>query len=392
MIAVLLAFGAQAAQAQQPDRTVEGTIVNWTAGGGDVAGQTVTLHRVIVDGFDDVTTTTDDFGAFRFDGIPYDPSVSYGVSVRYQDAIYGTDLDLAEGSPPPVVLKVYDQTHDDTVVSASDASLLFVAARGSDQTLAALEIITLANDSDRAYVPGSGVMELLRFGLPPGATDLSLDTPLIGADFVQVDRGFALLASVPPGEHDIMFSYRFPYDESQLALRKTYRYGAESLRILAPEEVVSITSDELGPTGSTLIGERKYQVIKSEGLTRGAAITVDMSGLPTASASQKLTGRLDGIRFEYAAPVVLVLLMLTLLIYGGFKRASAGSAQHSRALKTYYGRGETTGRIAADDPEQRAAISQEIVELTRSYEEGAITTDTFRQRLGALQSRLISPD
>jgi hypothetical protein len=89
---------------------------------------------------------------------------------------------------------------------------------------------------------------------------------------------------------------------------------------------------------------------------------------------------------------VLVLLMLTLLIYGGFKRASSGSAQHSRALKTYYGRGETTGRIVADDPEQRAAISQEIVELTRSYEEGAITTDAFRQRLGALQSRLISLD
>jgi hypothetical protein len=39
-----------------------------------------------------------------------------------------------------------------------------------------------------------------------------------------------------------------------------------------------------------------------------------------------------------------------------------------------------------------SAISQEIVELTRSYEEGAITTDAFRQRLGALQSRLISLD
>ena len=372
IIAALLIFGVQLAEAQQPIRTVEGTVVNGTAGGGDVADLTVTLHRVSSGAFDDLTTTTDDLGSFGFEGIPYDTGVSYGVSVRYQDAIYGTDLDLTDGSPPPVTLTVFDGTHDDTVVSASSASLLLASADGSGQTLAALEIITLANDSDRTYVPGSGVMELLRFGLPPGVTELTLDTALIGADFVQVDRGFALLASVPPGEHDVMFSYRFPYEESEFALQKTYRYGADALRILAPDEVVSISSDALGPTGSTLIGERDYQVIEAEGLTRGTAITLDLAELPMASAPQKLASRLEGIRFEYTAPVALGLLMLVLLVYGGIKRGGV----------------TRTSTESDEDPDERAIINQMIEDLTRRYADGELPTTTYRERLRVLNSRL----
>ena len=250
VIAASSGAGIGTADAQSALRTVEGTVKNGTVEGEDVAGHLVMLHRVGVSRMEDISTTTDESGAFRFDEVEYDPNLRYGVSVRYQDAIYGTDLDLSDGSPNHVDLTVYDATHDDTIVSAVSASLLLASADGSDQTVGALEIIRLANRSDRAYVPGSGVMELLRFGLPPGATDLTLDTFLIGADYVQVDRGFALLASVPPGEHEVMFSYRFPYESEQFALSKTYRYGAEKLRILAPEEVLSISSDMLGLAGA----------------------------------------------------------------------------------------------------------------------------------------------
>ena len=188
----------ESVEAQADYRTVEGAIVSGTAGGADLFGQVVTLHRVTSAAFDDITTLTDSAGQFRFENVEYDTSVRYGVSVRYQDAIYGTDLDMSLGSPPPVKLTVYESTHDDTVVSTGAASLLIAAADGPNRTLAALEIITLVNRSDTAYVPGTGVMELLRFGLPADATELIMDTPLIGADFIQVDRGFALLASVPP--------------------------------------------------------------------------------------------------------------------------------------------------------------------------------------------------
>ena len=376
----LLAIGG-VTHAQSQLRTVEGVIQNATQGGGEVSEQTVTLHRVTATGFDDLTTTTDGTGAFSFTGFEFNPAVSYGVSVRYQEAIYGTDLDLSAGSPDPVVLTVYDGTSDDGIVSAGSASLLLADADPSDQTLAALEIIRLVNRSDRSYIPGEGVMELLRFGLPPGASGLVLDTALIGADYVQVDRGFALLASIPPGEHEIMFSYRFPYEASSFTLEKTYRYGAETVRVLAPEEVVALSSPSLGPPSPVTIGERQYQVVESEGLTRGAEVSIDLDGLPMASAGQQIGNRLPDLQFEYAATAALVALMVGLLIYGAVWKTDRSSRSGSVA-------------VAVEAPHQqddeRVVIGQMIGDLTASYEAGSLTESDYRRRLSVLNARLTS--
>ena len=325
------------------ERVVEGVVVNGTVGadGASAGGQTVTLHRVGADGIQDLSAESGPDGAFRFE-FEYDPDLAYGVSVRYQGAVYGTDLDLSDGSPDPVALTVYESTSDDGVIRARSASILLAAADASDQTVAALEIVRLVNDTDTAYVPGEGVMELLRFGLPPGATGLTLDTRLIGADFIQVDRGFALLASVPPGEYDVMFSYRFPYESDEFTLSKTYRYGADSLRALAAEEVMSIESAELGEPKTERIGERQYRILEAEGFTRGAAVSIRLSGLPAPDAAQRVGASVEGIRFEYAAPAALALLMAGLLIYGAIWRSGARSAAASApAAVSDYGESES---------------------------------------------------
>ena len=380
LILVLVATDG-VAYAQSRLRTVEGVVRNATPEGGAVSEQTVTLHRVTSAGFDDLTTTTDDAGTFSFTDFEYNPAVSYGVSVRYQEAIYGTDLDLSAGSPEPVVLTVYDGTTDDGIVSAGSASLLIADADPSDQTLGALEIIRLVNTSNMTYVPGQGVMELLRFGLPPGASDLVLDTPLIGADYVQVDRGFALLASVPPGDHEIMFSYRFPYEASSFTLEKSYRYGADKVRILAPEEVVTISIPSLGEPDPVTIGERQYQVVEGEGLTRGAAVSIDVDGLPMASAGQQIGSRLPELRFEYTATAMLVALMVGLLVYGAvWKTRKTGQSVNASAASDSF----------RSDDDERAVIGTMIDDLNLRYESGSLTESDYRQRLRVLNARLTS--
>jgi hypothetical protein len=362
--------------AQSQLLTVEGTIFNGTANGGDVAGLPVTLHRISILGPDDIQTISNDEGGFRFEGIIYDTELNYGVSVRYQSAIYGTDVDLSAGSPAPLTITVFDATTDDSVVSAASASLLFASVDRAAQTIAALEILRLANNSDRAYVPGNEPMQLLRFGLPDGATNLQLDTLLIGADFAQVDLGFALFASVPPGEHEIMFSYEFPYVGDEFILEKSYRYGADTIRVLAPFEAVAIRSDQLGPVESVTIGERPYQIIESTGIGRGEGITVLIGGLPSATAVDRVSRNWEGIRFEWAAPVALVMVMFGLLVYGGFmKRRRAVSGD----LPT-----------AEIDNSERETIHQMIAEVRESFETGNLNEDNYRRRLSVLNSQLTS--
>ena len=392
MFIFIIGFGG-AARAQETataaERVVEGVIVNGTDGGEIAGAHPVTLHRVGADGSRDLAAESDPDGAFRFE-FDYDPDLAYGVSVRYEGAVYGTDLDLSEGSPDPVSLTVYESTSDDAIISARSASILLAAADPSDQTVAALEIIRLVNGSDTTYAPGEGVMELLRFGLPPGASELTLDTRLIGADFIQVDRGFALLASVPPGEYDVMFSYRFPYESDEITLSKTYRYGADSLRALAAEEVLSIESDELGEPKSERIGERRYRILEAEGFTRGAAVEIRLSGLPTPDAAQRVGAGLDGIRFEYAAPAALALLMATLLAYGAIWRSGARSA--AAASDSDEGENESpraeSGSDTASDSDESAVVRAMIADLSAAYEAGSLSRADYLRRLKILESRL----
>ena len=369
-------YGMESVSAQVQTLTVEGKISNATAGGSEVAGLLVTLHRISIFGPDDLLTTSGENGEFRFYDVEFDPELSYGVSVRYQEAIYGTDIDLSSGSLNSVMITVFDSTIDDGVISASSASLLFASVDRTDQTISALEILRLKNSSDRAYVPGNEPMQLLRFGLPVGATNLQLDTRLIGADFAQVDLGFALFASVPPGEHEIMFSYDFPFPGDEFTLEKSYRYGADIIRVLAPMETVAIRSDHLGPVDSVTIGERPYQIIESGGIERGERITVQLGGLPVATATDRVSRNLDSIRLEYAAPAALATLMIGLVVYGGFwkRRRSNGEAPAA----------------SSEHVAERETIHQMIAELQETFEQGSLREDDYRRRLAILNSQLTS--
>ena len=405
---IIAISGVDAARAQDSGdggarRVVEGVIVNGTDGGAEVGAQTVTLHRVGADGSRDLSAESDADGAFRFE-FDYDPDLAYGVSVRYQSAVYGTDLDLSAGSPDPISLTVYESTSDDGVIGVRSASILLAAADSAAQTVAALEILRLVNDSDTAYVPGEGVMELLRFGLPAGADDLTLDTRLIGADFIQVDRGFALLASVPPGEYDVMFSYTFPYETDEFTLSKTYRYGADSARALAAEDVLTIESDQLGEPKSERIGERMYRVLEADGFTRGAAVEIRLSDLPARGVADRAGAGLDAVRFEYAAPAALAVLMAALLVYGaiwrsGAKSAASGAPDVSETVSPAVSASRTVapadesddagaGADSDSDPDESAVVRAMIADLSADYNAGTLSAADYRRRRAILDARL----
>ena len=312
-LTILVWTSTSLALAQEPV-IVEGRVTNGTLGSGSMEGLTVTLHQESPTVHDHVEVTTDSQGRFKFENLEIDPTAIYGISARYQGALYGTDIDLSEGSPPPASINVFDSVSDQEILTGGPSSLLFAAVDKSAQTVVALEIVIIENNSDHTYVSGNDQpMNLIRFGLPPGSRNLTVDSRLIGADFVQVDRGFALLSGIPPGSYEIMFTYEFPYKASNYTFTKNYRYGAESLRILAPEEVLDISSVQLGNAESISIGERPYRIIQVSDLSRGTQVTVDILELPKASLLDKIGRSVESIRLEYAAPVGLTALMVIIV-------------------------------------------------------------------------------
>ncbi|MCY3542480.1 MAG: hypothetical protein OXH22_00325 [Chloroflexi bacterium] len=337
MICGLALGGVRAiAVAQQAPVTIAGQVVNASPGADSAVGLAVVLHMQGADSYDNMTTITDGDGNFAFEGILYDPELAYGVSVRYQDALYGTEIGIADGATTEVVIEVYDAIYEQDVIRVGSASLLFADADRVTQTVSALEIVKVVNDSDFTFVPGSeGPMSLLRFGLPPGAEGLQVDTRLLGADVVQVDRGFAVIGSVPPGEHDIMFTYAFPYDGDRTTIEKSFPFGADNLRVLSPDEVLTLGSADLGAPESISIGERPYQLIETADIERGRRVEMQLTGLPRASLADRAQATVANARYEYAAPALLVVFLTALIPFAVLRhrarRAAAAPADVAAA-------------------------------------------------------------
>jgi hypothetical protein len=161
-------------------------------------------------------------------------------------------------------------------------------------------------------------MKLLRFALPPGARDLSVETALPG-EAVQVDLGFALTSEIQPGEYEVMFSYMLPYSGNETVVPRSYPHGAQDLRVLTLPETGDIRSSAMGPPEDVLIGSDVYQLLTVEEVPAGTKFDITLSGLSQPTFSDRVSGATDWVKPEYAALGGLAVLMTGLLIFGVWK-------------------------------------------------------------------------
>jgi len=363
------------AQEATPTRAVEGQVVNGTADVGDAVGITVVLHKDGASRHEHREATTDAQGRFRFEGVAFDPGTVYGVSVTYGEALYGIDLDLSV-DPEPVTITIYEPVQDDSLLKITAASVVFDQVDKATQTLWALEIVTITNDTDRAYVPGPEPMQILRFGLPPGAVGLTVDTALLQASVIQVEKGFGLVASVPPGEHEVMYAYSFPYAGDEVEFSRSFRYGADRLKILVPHDVADLASGQLGSTESVVIGERVYRLISAQDVPRGANVTLTLVGLPTASRLDRARRHVEELPWELAAPAFLAVLLGGVIVLALWRRGFAEPADGKTHRQT------SSTQAAYED------VLLSIARLDRSFENDEVYGADYDRARAALASRL----
>ena len=262
---------------------------------------------------------TDTDGQFSFITNLPDPEANLGISLQYKGAIYGTVIEIANGVALPSNITIYEASSDQNIVSVTTSSLLFAQVNKFNQTISALEIANVLNNSDRTYVPGPQPMSLIRFSMPPNSADLTVDTDLITTDVLQVDKGFALTASVPPGEHKVMFSYVFPYDSTNITITKSMPYGTDALRVLLPKKIATLSS-ELISTEEIVIGNSKYQLISTGRINRGDRINITISDLPKTSLFENLQNKFALIETKYYVFITLIVILLSLTIFATVSR------------------------------------------------------------------------
>ena len=301
---LVIACGALALQpadaAAQSPSTLSGTVHNGTAGGETPTGLRVTLRYQAPSGeVVEIDTTAID-GAFRFRDLPPQGNPGFDVRTEYQDVEYSLRR-LGEPLSGPLALTVYETTNDFSVLSLVDDTLAVTGADGSERQFAALEAVKVRNSSDRTFLADvitDGPMSMVRFSLPENAADLDVEASLPGGHVLQVDRGFALTMPVPPGEHDILYLYRVPYEGSAKQYTPNFPMGTESFRVMIANGLAQGSGPGMRDAGPITIGDTRYTVLESGPLPPGMRAALTLSGLPEPTLLERAASfvRSDGFR------------------------------------------------------------------------------------------------
>ena len=312
---LFLNLGLYIGEANPPNVNVTGKVINGTNDGSPVADLQMFLHKHdINEGVVVSQVVTESDGTFIFDDVVVEDKVLFAISCTYKGAFYVEPVDLLGGENNDTVIKVFENTSSDEIITVVNASFLVSDINVDDRVLSILEMVTLSNVSDTTYVPGSGPMDILRFGLPGNSRNLSVDTGLGDAEYLRVDKGFGLMASVPPGLHEVIYTYDLPYAGPTAEIIKTWRYGAERFRVLVLSGVLRVKTDMSVPTNVVDIGGRNYDVQESNGIQRSSRTKIVLTELPQPSLVALLGNKSSAIRSEYVGLAVLAVLLTGLIL------------------------------------------------------------------------------
>ena len=282
---VFLGQAQNISYAQSPV-TLSGRVVNGTAEVGALTDLQVTLsfQSNTGDVIERVTSTLDG-GVFHFLNLPPQGNPGYVLSTTYLEVEYTSRM-LGEPLTEPLEVTVYDLTDDFKALYLIDDTLVLTAADKKNRQIEILEAVKLRNNSDRTFHT-SEPMNLIRFTLPEGATDLDVETSLPGGHIVQVNLGFALTTPIPPGEHDILYVYRVPYNGSILNYQPHFPMGVESYRIMVPAGLAWADSSDMSNASQATVGDRTFGVLEAKNIPTSGRVNLSITDLPQPSLMQR---------------------------------------------------------------------------------------------------------
>ena len=383
-----------AARAESPTGAISGVLVNGTHHDAPVGGATVTLQAATAQGQPkDVTSASSDaHGHFSFSGLDVTGATSYDVYAVYQNGTFTSDsVSFSNGPAQQVTLRVYDTSLSDAALHVSLATILFSPPNKQEGFIPVGEFITFDNSATTAYVaaqgPANGMpMGLLRFGLPAGATNLTLGAGFAAnQQITQVSTGFAASATVPPGQSQFAFAFDIPYTSTSYAFSYKAEYATDQIAVLLPMGVAVGAGDFTTQPPVTANGTH-YQLFSRGAVQRDQASALGLSQLPTPGERPYLAFRaLVGLGI-----VLALLLALLLLLY--VRRGELAVVLGLVPAATLRLRSRQTSsdrlQVSAADQSERKRLLRDLLSLEAMRDAGKLDDTTYQRRALVTRARL----
>jgi hypothetical protein len=370
----------------QESVTVRGMLVNGTEGGKIAAGLPVALHSFggQASSVTTVETTTEESGAFQFDAVVPDGDIGYALTTEYGGMRYSM-LIGPEDLAATVELLVYESTQDLGVIRVTHQALVITNVDEAEQRIEAVEFINLSNISDRTLVPdlsgvGQGQFSFLRFSLPPRAAGFDIQSDLVGGEVIPVGTGFGLTSPVTPGEHNLSFSFNFPYQGNVFAYQQNLLQGADIYQVMVPQRLGQLEVGSLEAIPAVEVEGSLYRVWQGRDFAPGQGVEVELTNLPRPSAWERLGRSVSGAEFWIITiPGTLAVVLLAVLLYGGFWMRRTAVVDGPDVLLPANG-----------NRARRESLVREVAELDEKFLRGQVPDAEYQARRVRLKTRILA--
>jgi hypothetical protein len=356
------------AQHPTPER-MAGAVNNGTAGADVPDGFEIALMGFRDGDFVDqqITTVSPDVPLFEFTNLMQDEDIQYRLAWEYggvTDQIFLVD----EVDPHNLTVVIYETTDSLENIRVGAHATIIPTVVGSDRLMGALDLVTIRNDGDRTFVPDPSNpnftgLDMLRFSLPRGYEELAVDSVLPQGQLLEIDTGFAMTNPIPPGEHEILYSYAINYSGTKLEFIRTLAFGVDELRVLIPPELGDVVAEGMKPTKTTELGETVYQEYSGTGYEPGFKMNFAIVDMPQPGLFKRMNESIPGGNaVMFGSVMIVVAVMMGLVVY---------------VLLTTRRRG-------------RMEILQQIVNLDKRFEKGKIDANEHQASRKALTARALA--
>ncbi len=363
--------------------TISGRAVNGTQDGKPPANHPIALHTI------DRTTgrvatreaATDALGRFRFAAPVLPDGGSYVLVMDFDGMRYNRLLEEGDGLAA-VEFMVYETTQDIAVAQVNRQTMIIADVDPARRELRALEVVSVRNSSDRTLLPeltdiaNPAEISFLRFSLPPNASELDVRSSLPGGDIIPVGAGFAVTAPVPPGDHQISYTYQFPYQADRVAFNQRLLQGAGVYRVLAPAQLSEIRVEPLQPQPRIDVEGTTYLVWEEQDIPPRRGVTLTLSRLPQPGLLTR-SGQFiaAGQTWQKAIPAMLGLGLALVLVYAWFRGPRSRPA---------------AGQLEADaaGPRRRQTLVQAAAILDEQFAQSLVPRAEYLARRAELLAQL----
>ena len=262
---------------------------------------------------DTLATNTNSDGSFNFDGVPGGIGFGYIITVGHDGVTYKYESDYPINTES-VVISIYNSSnanfHDISILSQT---LVVTAADPTTEQIQAIGLVELENSGSLTFVPNmaeASKMEFLRFSLPEDVIDLDVQSSLKGGQILQVGLGFAITTPIPPGKHELAYTFTSPYLDGNFSFKHSLPIGTNNFKILIPKNIGLVTADGLASMKDITLGEKEYNGREISNLPASTKVDIYFHNLPKPSLLQKVQkGLKSGSLSKWIVPIAMATVL-----------------------------------------------------------------------------------